>query len=106
MNTLKPGPIAERSNWLDHGRSDPSLNPGVGRIKMIKSWGCRTQHTPYCLCMLMAEDHEPSIGIVCEPFSENTLTAEKYNLSSNAKWTLMGFSVFWKYYNIIAPIAS
>ena len=24
---LNPGPIAERSNLLDHGRGDPSLNP-------------------------------------------------------------------------------
>ena len=26
----KPGPIAERSNLLDRGRGDPSLNPGEG----------------------------------------------------------------------------
>ena len=26
----KPGPIAERSNSLDHGWGDPSLNPGEG----------------------------------------------------------------------------
>ena len=28
--TNKPGPIAERSNLLDHGRGDPSSNPGEG----------------------------------------------------------------------------
>ena len=27
---FKPGPIAEQSNSLDHGRGDPSLNPGEG----------------------------------------------------------------------------
>ena len=58
------GPTAERSKSsdLDRGRGDPSLNP---------SEGCyvdgEQKHTPYCLCMLVAEDHELSIGMVCEP---------------------------------------
>ena len=36
------------------------------KIKHLKLWK-QTQHTAYCLCMLMAEDHEPSIGIKYQP---------------------------------------
>ena len=57
----RASPIAERSIWFDHGRGDPSLNPGIGRLKMLRCWGCRTQHTPYCFCILMAEDHEINV---------------------------------------------
>ena len=46
----------ERQHYdVAFGVDDPSLNPSKG-------W--QTKHTPYCLCMLMAEDHgmEPLIG--------------------------------------------
>ena len=59
---FKPGPIAEQSNSLDHGRGDPSLNPGEG---------CYGEFEQYIRRILfrinVAEDHEPSIGIVCKP---------------------------------------
>ena len=42
------GPIAERS-MLDHGRGDPGWNPTSAR------WG--TKNAPYCLRILMTDDH-------------------------------------------------
>ena len=61
IKIINLGIIAEWSRALVQNHLEwtvPSLNPGLGRLKMHRSWGWWMQHTPNCLCILMAEDHE------------------------------------------------